>query len=647
MNKAKRYFSVILALLLTLSAAVPAMASGEETGAQAAPSGKEEVIYFTLDASGAVDSAYAVNSFPGGEITDYGDYGNVRILNTEDEITLEGDEVHISSDAAKVYYQGEMKNPELPWDITLEYTLDGKSVSPEKLGGGSGELEIRFAVTKNEKCRGTFYEDYALQASFTLPGDCCTAVSAPDATIASVGADKQLTFTLLPGEGIDTVIKATVENFSMPAVSINGIHLNLNVDVDTDGIKGMVGELVSAAAQLDNGASALVSGSNALLDGTAGLQDGADSLQSGIAELDAGVAELQEGLSAMQAGLNELYARSPELTGGSAQVYAALNTINGELAAFDVNGEISAIVSSLTPQITALSTASAAVETAASNLKTALTGFTGQIVQAYFQINSAKSANTAASGVIDAMLEDSELAGKYDLNSVKAALEGSNSVFDSIVSTVSSALGTFNSYASALETALTELDTAGVGLASALEGLSGQTGALVEKVDALKAGVSALTSSYAALNSGIGSYTGGVAQLVNGFGSVMSGVAKLSSGSSELLSGSGELSSGTAQLYDGVAALCDGAQAMANGAGQLHSETSGVDIQAEVDGLLASIGGSMDSPESFTSEKNGVVSSVQFVIQTGAIEAPEAEPEPTPVQEEPTLWERFLALFGL
>ena len=61
MNKAKRYFSVILALLLTLSAAVPAMASGEETGAQAAPSGKEEVIYFTLDASGAVDSAYAVN----------------------------------------------------------------------------------------------------------------------------------------------------------------------------------------------------------------------------------------------------------------------------------------------------------------------------------------------------------------------------------------------------------------------------------------------------------------------------------------------------------------------------------------------------------------------------------------------------------
>ena len=120
--------------------------------------------------------------------------------------------------------------------------------------------------------------------------------------------------------------------------------------------------------------------------------------------------------------------------------------------------------------------------------------------------------------------------------------------------------------------------------------------------------------------------------------------------------GAGGVSVAVGELADGLIievhndpphALCDGAQAMANGAGQLHSETSGVDIQAEVDGLLESIGGSMDSPESFTSEKNGVVSSVQFVIQTGAIEAPEAEPEPTPVQGEPTLWERFLALFGL
>ena len=86
---------------------------------------------------------------------------------------------------------------------------------------------------------------------------------------------------------------------------------------------------------------------------------------------------------------------------------------------------------------------------------------------------------------------------------------------------------------------------------------------------------------------------------------------------------------------------------MAAGAGRLHSEAGGVDIQARVDELLEGIGGSMAAPESFTSEANGLVKSVQFVISCAAIEAPEAEPEPAPQAEEPTLWQRFLALFGI
>src|SRR5699024_6263086 len=145
--------------------------------------------------------------------------------------------------------------------ISLTYRLDGKAVTAEEIAGKSGEAEIRFTVTQNEECTGTFYDDYALQASFTLPGDVFGDISAPDATVAAVGADRQLTYTLLPGEGIDTLITATAENFSLPAVSINGIHLNLNVDVNSDGIKDQVGQLVDAASRLNSGASALYSGS--------------------------------------------------------------------------------------------------------------------------------------------------------------------------------------------------------------------------------------------------------------------------------------------------------------------------------------------------------------------------------------------------
>ncbi len=77
---------------------LPAAGDGE-------PSEKEEVIYVTLDASGELVSAYAVNSFPGGEITDYGDYDSVRVLNTGDEIEYKDGVVNITTDAKRIYRQ--------------------------------------------------------------------------------------------------------------------------------------------------------------------------------------------------------------------------------------------------------------------------------------------------------------------------------------------------------------------------------------------------------------------------------------------------------------------------------------------------------------------------------------------------------------
>ena len=647
----KRLASAIFALLFALTAFVPALAAAEtpapSDAPEAEPSEKEEVIYFNLDASGEVESAYAVNSFPGGDIRDYGDYSELRVLNTSDEITLDGDEVRLSSDASRVYYQGTLKDPRLPWDISLTYKLDGKAVSPEELGGKSGSLEIRFTVEKNDRCAGSFYEDYALQASFTMPGECCSGVSAPDATVANVGADKQLTFTLLPGEGIDTVISAEVEDFTMPAVSINGIHLNLSVDVDTEDIKGQVGQLVSAAAQLDNGAAALVSGSTELLGGTADVQSGAESLRSGIAELDSGVGELRDGLAAMRDGLNELYAKSPELAGGAYQIYAGLAEIDERLSAVDVDVSSIALLSENAQRLA--DGAQAALE-GAQALQAGLSSAQAKLEGGIAQVGRLISTNEAAKAQVDSLLDTygallpADIKGQIE--SLKTLLDANNyalSEFSSGASDISAA----SAGAASLVAGLTDLkagcDEFGSAIALLGEKITGLTGQLTE----LKSGIAQLVSGAWQLTDGVSAYTSGVAQLVDGFGSVMSGVGQLASGTQELLSGSDSLSAGTAELYAGVAELCDGAESMAAGAGRLHSEAGGVDIQAQVDELLEGIGGSMDAPESFTSEANGLVKSVQFVISCAAIEAPEAEPEPAPQAEEPTLWQRFLALFGI
>ena len=663
MKTSKRTTAILLAALLILSTTVPALAASGGAAADAAaaepsaapgettaagdgePSEKEEVIYVTLDASGELVSAYAVNSFPGGEITDYGDYDSVRVLNTGDEIEYKDGIVDITTDAKRIYYQGGLKKVELPWDISLTYKLDGKAVTAEEIAGKSGEAEIRFTVTQNEECTGTFYDDYALQASFTLPGDVFGDISAPDATVAAVGADRQLTYTLLPGEGIDTLITATAESFSLPAVSINGIHLNLNVDVNSDGIKDQVGQLVDAASRLNSGASALYSGSQELQTGASGLLDGSESLQSGIAELDAGVAELQDGLIVMRDGLNELYASSGDLTSGAGQVYSGLAQVEAALDALSVDtSQIELLVTSAQ----ALADGAQRAYDGAVALRNALS--TSALDSALAANGSTYTLSGLAQANLEAINELSQYASLFEsvnmgqaYNDLVALLNGNASMLNG-VSLYITAVGT---EADALVSGLGELSAGCSEFNSAVIELSSTVSGLLSQLVQLQTAIAQLTDGSAELAYGVDAYTAGVAQLVDGFGSVMSGVSALAEGSSELLSGSGELSAGAAELYSGVAELANGAQSMANGASALNSETSSLDVQAEIDSLLADIGGSMEAPVSFVDSRNGTIRAVQFVIQTEEISAPAEVAPPEPAAEEQSFWDKLLNLFGL
>lgn len=172
-----------LAVMMIISSGVTAFASDSTS--------KEEVIYVMTDASGSTESVYAVNIYKGGNITDYGEYSSVRLMNTSDSVSYNDDKITLSSSEDKVYLQGDMIETELPWNIEITYKLDGESISAQELAGKSGALEIGFKVTKNKKCISGFYENYALQASFTLDTKLCENITAENATIANVGSKKR------------------------------------------------------------------------------------------------------------------------------------------------------------------------------------------------------------------------------------------------------------------------------------------------------------------------------------------------------------------------------------------------------------------------------------------------------------------------
>lgn len=622
---------------------------------------KEEVIYATTDAQGKLSGMYVVNIFEGGEITDYGDYSDVKILNTTDEITLTEDKVTFSSDAEKVYYQGTLKNPSLPWNISVKYFLNDKECTPEEIAGKSGDIEITFHVSANESISSTFYDNYALQASLTLDTEKCKNIVAENATIANVGSSKQLTYTILPGQGIDTSIQLEATNFEMAAISINGVPLNLNISLEDDKLLEQVTELTDGISQIDEGAASLSDGTQNAVEGSLNLTTGAASLQSGYNQLDTGISQLQAGILTIQTGLNTLSSKSSELTNGSEQINTALTTLNSSLESVSADTEALSKLLSASGEIkSALQTLTTGAVSLQSNLgyeqyKTimkqngldmdALSAGNTQVIN---ELNSQIASLSQTLQEIQSIPEYQEQAAALQaqivqLTQIVTVLQGNQGA----ITGMQSYLDGFSEPVAQLTTGVSTLQTNYDTFDESLHLLSDTLSQLMKSTNSLSSAIQTLTKNYGIFHKGLSSYTDGVDALNQGYAELVSGISSLSAGSSALKSGSATLYQGSLDLYHGMETLQNGSAELSDGTSKLQEETSDMDtkIETEIDNVLSDLQGTGDSVVSFVSEKNTNVTSVQFVIQTEAIE-PATEEEPLVKEEEPlTFSEKLLQLF--
>ena len=405
----------------------------------------------------------------GDTVTDHGSYTAVRNMTTTDPLEHSGDTVTATvAEDGKLYYEGTMDTATaLPWLVKLTYTLDGAEIAPEELGGKSGALTIRLQVSRNPDCTGDFFDQYALQVTMTLDTDRAQNIVADGATMANVGSNKQLSYILLPGSDSDVTVTADVTDFAMNAISLNGVKLRLNLDLDGADLTGMLDRLQSGSVQLDDGA-------NALADGIAQVQAGLDTLNGKSKDVILLLKGSSANIDAMETYLNTVH-------DGVAQLHAGSSTLNSQYGQFDA-------------------------------------------------------------GVRQ--------------------------------------------------------------LANALTGMLGNLSVLTD-------GVNQLASRYGQLDSGLNAYTDGVAQ-----------------------------------LKAGVAQLAEGASQLTGGTGELRSSVSGIDMGAQLDGLLNSLSGGGEV-QSFTSAENTEVGAVQFALQTTAITAPAPAAQPEPAAVTLTFWQKLLKLFGL
>lgn len=326
----KKILSVIL--ILTLIFVMSLAPFAEEVASQ-----KEEVVYGILDPEGRVKNIYVVNIFEDSNITDYGNYKNVRNMTTSEKISQKGDKININTSADRLYYEGTIEKNELPWNINIEYSLDGKKITGTELAGKSGALEIKISVDRNPEINSMFFDNYTLQIALSLDTKLAKNIKSNNAIVAEVGSKKQLTYTILPGQGADILVTADVKDFEADAITINGIRMNLDMVINEEEFSDQISQLINAIKGLDGGAEELLKGVSALSDGMDEYVKGLRAFRNGLSELGSGVGKLDQGAKSISAGLLELSEGKGPLLQGAQEIQGAVfNEVNDRLFAMDL-----------------------------------------------------------------------------------------------------------------------------------------------------------------------------------------------------------------------------------------------------------------------------------------------------------------------
>lgn len=370
-KKVTKIIAICLCAALCLGGAGVAFAqtgskqeSAQPTAAQKAADlqqkiSKDETVYVLAGADGSVQkiivSDWLKNELGSASLTDKSGLSNIENVKGDESYSINGDNMTVwDAQGNDIYYQGDIQK-ELPVGLTVRYTLNGKTVSPEQLKGQSGKVSIRFDYENRQyetvQINGQnqrIYVPFAMLTGMILDNDTFRNVTVTNGKLVNDGDRTVVVGLAFPGlqENLNlsrdqlsipssVEITADVTDFSLGmtvTLACNDLFSQMgDVDLGSLDAAGSLNKLTDAMDQLLNGSSALYDGLTTLLDksgelaaGVEELAQGAAAIKAGADSLDEGAAELKAGLADLSEGLNKLSANSAALNGGAEQVFNSL-----------------------------------------------------------------------------------------------------------------------------------------------------------------------------------------------------------------------------------------------------------------------------------------------------------------------------------
>lgn len=647
MEKFKRSLALILGIVMLAVFAIPVFAESSNN--------KEEIVYVNLNAEGENEKVTVVNVFGKGDIVDYGDYQHVKLLNSNENVKIDGDRIEFTSDKDRIYLQGDAKTNEMPWIINIEYYLDGERIKPEDLAGKSGAFKMNIKIEKNPRINGNFFDKYVLDVSFKLDTKKFKNIKADNATMANEGENKIIKYLVLPKEGLDTTLYADAYNFKFDGIDINALNLNLDIDFDKLGLGEKIGTLTDAMTKLNDGSNKLSANSEALLNASNGLNDATQKYTDVNLGIINKFGELATGEQKVNDGLAELSKKSDELTYGSNEFLKALEML--EKGAEQMQNMPSSLKE--------LAGASEQIKTGISGinegLKKAKDGakydsYSNALQAQGLNLNELNKNNELMVKKLEAEIaalkesaakatikeEEEKITAEINAKTEMAKLIGANMTAaganEKYFANLSAGLDKISENLDALNSNYAKLDQnvqkfADYKLSEKEE----------EGLNVFKSSISEMKAKYSELNDGIGKYTNGVKEVAEGNAEINDALVKVTNERGNIMIASKQLAENSRKYNDAVKEYINGSRQLDKAISEIYGKTNHMkdNIKNEVSALTDN-----ESVTSFVSEKNKNVKSVQFVIKTEKIEMKEGKK--IIVAEEPqykNLVEKFLDLF--
>ena len=312
-----------ISALLLLGCAAPAFAADATVE-------KKETSYLILNADGSVqeqitsDWLHSDDGFDA--VTDESDLSDIQNLKSDVMPEQSGNTLKWTTDETDIYYQGK-NSAQAPVGVSIEYTLDGKTVTADELKGQSGHLVATVKLTNNtgeevtvNGKKRTVYTPFFTVAAAVLPSENFKNITTEHGLVESDSKTQVACYLAMPGMKeavsdllpdsfdklddlmLDTLtLEADVTDCTVPTFLFAAAPSLSDLDLDevSDELGDTMNELTDAIDQLKDG-------SGALDDAVGTLVKSLDTFASSYSQFDAGVDSALNGTQTLANGTENL-----------------------------------------------------------------------------------------------------------------------------------------------------------------------------------------------------------------------------------------------------------------------------------------------------------------------------------------------------